>query len=73
MIMQCPYHTANRVKLQDEISRVCPDFGTREVFYTILGKPLEGIDAISMCRIWKIGCKYTARMYWDTLRGREQN
>ena len=72
MIMQCPYHTDLRVKLQDKISRICPDFGTREVFKTILGKPIEGIDAQNMCRIWKIGCEYTARMYWATLRVRQQ-
>ena len=68
MIMQCPYHQDLRVKLQEKICRICPDFGTREVFNTIIGKPLEGIDSESMCQIWKIACKYTARMYWNTLR-----
>ena len=72
MVMQCPYHTELRVKVQEEICRICPDFGTREVFNTIMGKPLEGVDPDSMCRIWKIGCRYTSKMYWDTLRGREQ-
>ena len=64
MVMQCPYHIDLRVKLQEKIGRICPDFGAREVFNTIMGKPLERVDAFNMCRIWKIECKYTARMYW---------
>ena len=52
MIMQCPYHAEWRGVLQDEVSRLCPDFGAREVFYTILGKPLADVDMHSM---WQNG------------------
>ena len=70
MIMQCPAHTQLRMRLQDEVCDICPDFRTREVFSTILGKPLEGIDEYNMWLIWKITCTYTARMYWFTVKSR---
>ena len=72
MIMQCPHHAALRGTLQDEVSQLCPDFGTREVFYTILGKPLVGVDTYVMWQIWKISCYYTAKMYWERIGTRER-
>ena len=71
MIMQCPHHAQSREVLQREICEICPDFGTREVFYTILGKPLENVDDYSMVQIWKIACYHTSRMYWETIRMRK--
>ena len=70
MIMQCPHHTAYREEMQRKVCKICPDFGAREVFFTILGKPLEGINPHEMSRIWKITCVNTAKMYWETIRNK---
>ena len=66
--MQCPYHRALQEKMQNEVCMIDPDFGTRDVFNTIMGKPIEGIDDESMLMIWKITCTYTSKMYWNTIR-----
>ena len=72
MIMQCPYHAEWRGVLQDEVSLICPNFGAREVFYTILGKPLADVDMYNMWQIWKITCYHTARMYWERIGVRDR-
>ena len=68
MIMQCPYHRVLQEKMQNEVRMIDPDFGTRDVFNIIMGKPIVGIDDESMLMIWKISCTYTAKMYWNTIR-----
>ena len=67
MVMQCPHHATLRGKKQNEVCYICPDVGTREVFNTILGKPLESVEVEDMHQIWKITSRYTARMYWETI------
>ena len=72
VIMQCPFHAEIRKTMCDEIDAILPGFGQMEVFNTLIGKPIVGVDAHTMYEIWKISCTYISHMYWTGIKKRDE-
>ena len=41
-----------------------------EIFYTVLGKPIEGVCTSDMNRLWSISGEWIRRMYNETIKER---
>ena len=67
MVMQCPYHILERMKMFDEINKLCPALDQEVDCGVLMGKYIEGLELEQMIPIWSMSCTLITQMYHGVL------
>ena len=74
--MQCPYLADERANMFQDISNMPDNVGNRildrseEVIWTLLGRPVDGVEWIDLVNFWIIVAKHVYKMYRIVMRER---
>ena len=75
LVMQCEANSDKRRNMFADMKEytyldICEIFKNEPLFYTVLGKPIAGVCAVDMYRLWSISREWIRRMYNEKVKER---
>ena len=77
VVMQCNYLQPIREIMLNKINDIPDGLGdyiirnSPDIFLTLMGKPVDGINFYVMFKVWKLACIAISRMYRTVIRKRK--